>query len=290
MSSHRSRPRLMFSRAAGGCRHAMAGALVASVLLASAPVSGQDSPAPVPVDGAASTVGDAQAMAVIDRYIEATGGAQAWAALTSIRGMGRIVMPGLPVSGRFTVEQTRTTYRLSVDMFQITPDGETHVAHQVTVRNGDRTWRQQGDGPPEPLNHVAHADLIRKQYFNPLSDVAARYASVTLEGTEDVDGMPCMKIAMVPKDTSAPTELRWFDVAEGLQRKIAETPRGGGVTAEVYLSDYRQVGTVKLHHAIRIASVGASIERIFDAMQTNVSIDACLFEPPAEAPAVQTSP
>jgi hypothetical protein len=54
------------------------------------------------------------------------------------------------------------------------------------------------------------------------------------------------------------------------------------LTAEVYLSDYRQVGMVKLHFKMRIVSVGASVERAFDAMQTNVTIDACLFEPPVE--------
>ena len=223
-------------------------------------------------------VPDMTASDVIERYIEATGGRSNWAALTSIRGVGRIQIATLPIEGRFMVEQTRTGYRMSVDMFQLAGQTETHVTHQVTVRNGDRTWRIQGDGPAQPLPAVAHADLLRKQSFNPLLDASTRYATITLQGTELVEDAPCWKIALDPVDPQAPLELRWFDVAEGLQRKFAETPRGGGVTAEVFLSDYRQVGTVKLHFKMRILSVGASVERTFDAMQTNVTIDDCLFE------------
>lgn len=257
--------------------------LPCSLALLVSTAGAQDAPGqPQPSAAPVSTGADVQASDVIDRYIEVTGGRAAWTALRSIRGMGRIQMPGLPVEGRFTVEQTPTTYRLAVDMFQLTGEAQQHVTRQVTVRNGHRTWRSQDGGPPQPLPPVAHADLLRKQSFNPLLEAKTRYESITLEGTELVEDAPCWKVALVPVDTEAPLELRWFDVAEGLQRKFAETPREGGLTAEVYLSDYRQVGTVKLHFKMRIVSVGASVERAFDAMQTNVTIDACLFEPPAE--------
>jgi len=239
---------------------------------------GESAPVTTPAD---TQTPEMTALDVIDRYIEVTGGRSNWAALTSIRGIGRIQMSALPIEGRFNVEQTCNGYRMSVDMFQLTDQAETHVAHQVTVRNGDQTWRIQKDGPAQPLPAVAHADLVRKQSFNPLLDAKTRYSSITLQGTELVEDAPCWKIGLNPVDQSAPLEVRWFDVAEGLQRKFAETPRGGGLTAEVFLSDYRQVGTVKLHYKMRIVSVGASVERSFDAMQTNVTIDDCLFEAPA---------
>jgi hypothetical protein len=230
--------------------------------------------------------------AVIDRYIAVTGGLEAWQALHSIRGIGTWEMPGLPFTGRLIIDQTADAYRMSVDMFQIDALGKAeHKIRQLTVRNGKQTWRVQGDAPAQLLKGKEHADLLRKDSFNPLLHAASRYASMTMDGMEDIDGRPCWKVSLVPIDPDAALEIRWFDVAEGLQRKIAETPRAGGVTDEVFLEVYRPVGAVTLNHVTRVSRLGRVVVRTFDAMQTNVTIDPCLFELPAGlAPEVETTP
>ena len=157
-----------------------------------------------------------------------------------------------------------------------------HKIRQLTVRNGDMTWQRQGDAPASELQGQERDDLLRKSTFNPMIDAASRYASMTLEGMDEVNGRQCWKLSLVPVDTTAGTEIRWFDVEQGLQRKIAETPRGGGVTDEVFLEDYRPVGAVTLNHVTRVSRIGRVLVRTFEAMQTNVTIDQCLFEAPEE--------
>ena len=259
--------------------------LTSSALLAGSSVLIAQDAAPTPPDQPGTHPAPQPARTaqdIIDGYIDATGGRAAWAALTSIRGMGHIVLAGMPIEGRFVVYQTVDAYRLGVDMFQVSETADVVATRQVTVRKGDTAWRSMNGGPATALSAIEQADLMRKKAFNPLLNAAERYASMIVAGTELIDGAPCFRLALDPVDQAAPMEHRWFDVATGLQTKFAQTPRGGGLTAEVFLSDYRQVGRVKLHHRMVVSSVGASMERTFDAMQTNVTIDDCLFErPPA---------
>jgi hypothetical protein len=221
------------------------------------------------------------ATAVIDRYIEVTGGREAWAALTSIRGMGTIALAGLPVVGQVMVSQTRTGFRMDVDMFQLGDGPQTKLTHQSTVRNGDLTWREEAGKPPQRITGAAHEDLLRKSVFNPMLNASKHFAQITLEGIDEVNGLPCWKLQLQPRNGSSPVEHRWFDVAEGLMRKVSETPAGGGVTSELFLSDFKQVGPVTLNHVMIVGQLGASFERRFDAMQVDVTIDPCLFEAPA---------
>jgi len=236
-------------------------------------------PPPVVADPP-STPSGTTAAAVIERYIEVTGGREAWLSLTSIRGMGTITLAGLPAVGQVMVSQTRDGFRMDVDMFQTGTGTPVKITHQSTIRNGDLTWREEAGKPPTSITGLARADLLRKSVFNPMLNTAAHYGEIVLEGLDQVNGMPCWKLLLKPIDATASTEIRWFDVADGLMRKVAETPAGGGVTSELLLSDFKPVGPVLLNHVIVVGQLGASFERRFDAMQVDVTIDPCLFEAP----------
>ena len=239
-----------------------------------------EAPGATPTPEASPPAAQTTATAVIDRYIEVTGGREAWMALTSIRGMGTITLAGLPAVGQVMVNQTHDGFRMDVDMFQ-TGDGlPVKITHQSTIRSGNLTWREEARKPATNITGVARADLLRKSVFNPMLNAAEHYIDIVLLGMDEVNGMPCWKLQLKPIDTAAPLEHRWFDVATGLMRKVAETPNGGGVTSELLLSDFKPVGPVVLNHVMVVGQLGASFERRFHAMQVDVTIDPCLFEAP----------
>ena len=251
--------------------------LMLAALALTAPALIQDAPTDTPDTQAATTT----AKAVIDRCIEATGGRAAWDALTSIRGMGTVSLSGLPAQGRFMVSQTKEGFRMDVDMFSQGPEGAwVKVTTQSTIRNRDLTWREGEQSPPRLVTGPTRDDLLRKSTFNPLLDVDRLYSTLALEGMEEVDGTPCWKVKLEPRAADDPTELRWFSIADGLLIKLAQTPAGGGVTSELMLLDYRPVGGVLLNHVMIVSNLGASFERRFEAIQVDVTIDPCLFEPP----------
>ena len=219
-------------------------------------------PPPISVDPAASPApGGTTAAAVIERYIEVTGGREAWTSLTSIRGMGTITLTGLPAIGQVMVSQTRDGFRMDVDMFQTGTGVPVKITNQSTIRSGDVTWREEAGKPPQLITGVARTDLLRKSVFNPMLNTAEHYAEIVLEGMDEVNGMQCWKLQLKPRDATAPLEHRWFDVADGLMRKVAETPAGGGVTSELLLTDFKPVGPVVLNHVMVVGQLGASFER-----------------------------
>jgi hypothetical protein len=226
--------------------------------------------APIAPLGANPTAG-----AIIERFIEVTGGRAGWASLRSLRGLGTLEVVGANVGGSLAIFQTRDGFRMSVDA--------GGSAAQVTIRSGDEAWTVRPDGTVQEMTGGALRKLLRDRPFNPLIEAAALYASMELAGIEEVDGSPAWKIRCVPMDEPGSEEVRFFDVATGLQVKVIE--QGAGKAAafptEIYLSNYTQVGPVKVAFKTRIGVARSSVQITVEAMQANVSIPDCLFVPPA---------
>ena len=215
------------------------------------------------------------AEAVVDRFIEVTGGRDAWDALESLRGLGRLEVVGAKVSGQLALYQTRTGFRMSVDA--------GGGAGQVTIRNGDRGWSVRPDGVVEEITGAKLQKLLRDRTFNPLMEASTLYESMTVAGVEDVAGAPAWRVTCVPADDVEAEELRFFDVASGLQVKVVERASGaaGAIPTEIYLTDYRAVGAVQLAFGTRIGVGRSSVQISIDAMQANGDVPDCMFEPPA---------
>lgn len=242
------------------------------------PAAGQDehpTAAPPATTAPTATPGsEPTAIAIVDRFIEVTGGRAGWNSLQSLRGLGRLEVIGANVGGSLSIYQTREGFRMSVDA------GGT--AAQVTIRRGDEAWTVRPDGTVQEVAGGALRKLLRDRSFNPLIDAATMYASMEMAGVEEVDGKPAWKIRCALADEPGGEEQRFFDVESGLQVKVVE--QGAGKAAafptEIYLSDYRQVGPVKVAFGTRIAVARSSVQITVEAMQANVAIPDCLFVPP----------
>ncbi|MDP7029113.1 MAG: hypothetical protein QF733_02725 [Phycisphaerales bacterium] len=247
----------------------LAGVLAAAML--SGTVWGQDQAASEPPPAAATPP---TVEAIIDRYVEATGGREAWASLRSLRGLGRLEVIGAGLTGNVAVFQTRSGFRRSVDV--------AAGGSQITLRRGDQAWAVRPDGTVSELAGDELRRLMRDGGFNPLLDPTALYSSMSLAGVEDVEGAQAWKVICIPNDAQGASDVRYFDIESGLQVKVVETGEGKAAAfpTEMYMSDYRQVGPVRIAVDSTVAIGRNRIRIVMDAMQANVEIPACLFDPP----------
>jgi hypothetical protein len=253
---------------------------VVGVSAVASPVIGQDDHPAAAEPTAAAVPEQPTASAIIERFIEVTGGRAAWESLQSLRGLGSLEIVGANVGGSLAIFQTREGFRMSVDAG---PAGA-----QVTIRRGDEAWQVRPDGTTTVVTGGALRKLLRDRSFNPLIDAATLYTRMELVGVEDVNGEPAWKIRCIPADAEAAEELRFFGVASGLQVKVIE--QGAGQAAafptEIFLTDYRQVGPVKVAFGTTISFARSGVQITLEAMQANVAISECLFAPPAGPVAV----
>ena len=246
--------------------------MLSGILLLSSAMSSTAAPPPPPV---LNITPPETAEEVVDRFIKVTGGRAAWESLRSLRALGRIEVPGAGIMGYLSLDQTRDGYRRAIDR-----DG---VLAQVTIRRGEEAWTVNSGGEVVELRGEQRRKLVRDQQFNPLAHAAEIYSSMKLDGMAQVGESQAWLIKCEPRDDPGSSDWRYFDVESGLQIKVVERASGeaGGMPAELSLSDYRQVGDVKLPFVTHVSMGRGGVSIIMDAMQANSVIPSCLFDPPA---------
>ena len=222
---------------------------------------------------AATTAERPTAESIIERFIDQTGGRQAWESITSLRGMGHVEVLGTPVTGYITIDQTEDDFRMSVEI--------PGAGSRVTLRVGEQAWSIGPDGQGIAVTGDQLKQLVRERDFNPLVDAADHYSVLELMGVEQVEDSQAWKIRCVAKNNPDAQEIRFFDIATGMQVKVIEQSKGATIPTEIYLADYRQVGSIKIACSTNIGTLRQRMLITMDAMQVNAAVPSCLFEPPA---------
>ena len=218
---------------------------------------------------------------VVARNVEARGGLEKLHALKSLRRTGHAIYPGLKIDMR-VIELRARPDRLrlenvldglvSIDAF----DGK--VAWKVRPFNGRKDPARTSEDETKALRLGADIE-------GPLVDSRAKGHTVTLLGTEDLDGTPCYKLRV---------DLRWGDqlttyvdpdtfmVLREIQRTVI---RGAEQFIEVDYGDYERVAGVYVPMLEETGERGSpSSEKskvVYDLAEANVPVDDALFAFPA---------
>ena len=163
---------------------------------------------------------------IIDRYIEATGGRQAWESLQSVQGNGTVSIPAASISGTAEFCITPDAYRNTFNM----SGGNMKDATIVTGRNGDVVWQLTGESGQyngKIIEGVARSKSLRQFQFNQMLDLAANFSRIELADIEAVDGKPAFRLDMVPRENPDVVESRFFDQATHLI--VRNLVKGGSV-------------------------------------------------------------
>ena len=217
--------------------------------------------------------------AILDKYIEATGGRAAYEKLHSEIVDGTFEMAGKGITAKMTIYRKPPNQSLMV----IDIPGIGKLQEGVS---GDVVWSNSAVQGPRIKEGEERALALVGAAFN--ADLRWRefYKSVETMGVEDVDGQPCYKVLLTMKD--GPETTRFYDKKTGLLVKASMTVKTqmGAIPTESAVSDYRsEAGLLRPRKAVT-KMLGQEIVMTFDNFRANAEIDPAQFDLPAEIKAL----
>ena len=213
---------------------------------------------------------------VFNKYIQALGGAQRLAALTSYTGKGTYI--------GFETEQTK----VPVEVFAKAPNQRASVVHmtvgdKVNVYDGRQAW-VAGSDKPLPLMTLTGGNLEGAK-IDALTAFPSQIKQAFNQwqvGATAIDD----KEVQVLRGTNPrqPPVNFYFDQAGLLVRVVrwADTAVGR-IPTQIDYSDYRDVAGVKLPFKWTVTWTNGQSTTELSAIQPNVTIDAARFNRPAPA-------
>ena len=237
------------------------------------PVIAAGEPAPEP--SVPKAVDLPAATAVLDKYLQAVGGADALAKIGSRVQKGKLSGFGPdPVP---------------VDVSAKAPDKRITIVHgqrgdNITAFNGEKGWLGNSGRPPRDMSTTeSEAARLDAALLFP-SDLKRLFKEFEVAPSEKIDGKETVKV-IAKNDGKPPTEL-WFDAQSGLVVRLmryAETPLGRNPTRIDY-ADYRDADGVKIPFRWTVARPGGRFTIQIDTSQQNVPVDDTTFEKAAQGP------
>jgi hypothetical protein len=227
---------------------------------------------------AAFAADDVKPEAIMDKYIEATGGLAAYEKTKTQIITGTVEVMGM--SGTLTIYQAAPDKSYSLVDFSAGPGKfEEGVS-------GGVAWAMDGMQGPRVKDGDERAAAVRNAAMNKDSHWRDYYKKADLAGTEDVGGKACYKVVLTPNEGAA--ETRYFDKASGLLLKVVTpvTTPDGTATAENLLSDYRDEGGVLSPHTLTEKLPTLELLIKIQSVKLNPEIPAGRFDLPAEIKAI----
>lgn len=213
---------------------------------------------------------------VLAKYIDALGGANALANVSTRVEKGKALMPEGPAMP-ITIYTQAPDKRVSV---MHTPKGDS-----VTAYNGQGGWLSF---PGRPLREMSAPDQLAARldaesfYPNLLQQ---QFSELKLKQTSEKVGDQDTDLVLGISKGQPPVKF-YFDKNSGLLLRMvhyADTPLGLNPT-QVDFADYRAVNGVKTPYRWTIARPSGAFTIQLDEVQQNVPIDAAKFEEPKQAP------
>ncbi len=213
---------------------------------------------------------------ILNRYIDAIGGAQKVAALTSYTGTGRY-------DGFDSYHG-----KVPVDLYAKVTGEHSIVTHtqngdSVTVTNGKTAWIMGPDKPMSVLELVPGGDLDGVKL-----DAALAFPGTLKKTLTDIKtGFPATLIddrpvSVIQGMIGGSKVKLYFDKETGLLTRMYRLSHTviGSVPVQIDYSDYHEVAGVKIPFQWKNTWTDGQSSYIFEAMTPNVAIDAAKFARP----------
>ena len=222
---------------------------------------------------------EASAEAVLERYVEATGGR---AAYDKIRN--RVVHATMEIS-RQGIRLEMTVYAAKPNLFHMTMNSDlTGKVEQGT--DGQVAWSKSVTQGPQLLEGEQKEALLREARLDKFVNWRELYSEARLAGTEDVDGKRCAKVVLTPK-SGKPVTL-FLDEATSLlvRTDMVTVAEAGEIPMRIRLQDYREVNGVKLAHRSIIEVLGQERVLQVNRIEHNLDLPADRFAIPDDVKAL----
>jgi len=259
-------------------------AVVLSILLAAGAFPAQEPELP-------------SAAEILDRHVEATGGAEAQLALTTRVRKGKLAVD----LGGHAFEAQVVEHLVAPDKSHVVLDGDSFS--QVTVCDGRTAWKWRAgpaDGDREADSGVT--SLLEGQEKERALEAARLHAAVEWRaqftgaetvGVADVLGRPAYEVRVTNR--AGESYSQFYDVESGrlVERHRSAPGHGGELDMEVFFEDYREHGGIwtamKVRAELRSPSLGEGSQIwTYASLEHDVKVASSLFELPEALRAAST--
>jgi zinc protease len=215
---------------------------------------------------------------VLNQYIEATGGKDAYKKITSRVLTGTVELTGANIMGPIKLTQAVPNKLLLV--MTLGPIGETKQG-----TDGKDAWEVSAVTGERDMSGEEKEAFIRDASFYKELDWKELYAKVECVGTEDVEGKPAYKVVLSPKSGKPTTQ--YYDKTNHLVVKQTSTTNSpmGEISVDVYPSDYRSVDGILIPFTVTQKVLTQQIVMKMKEIKQNVEAPADLGRRPAPADA-----
>lgn len=217
---------------------------------------------------------------ILEKFVEATGGKAAYEKLHNRVTEGTFEIVGMGSKAKMTTYEAAPNKQyvaIESDVFGKMESGtDGNVAWEKTMMMGPRV--KEGE---------ERAAALRDAMFNRPVRWQKAYKSAECVGMEDVDGKPCYKVVMTPRDGQQ--ETRYYDKASHLLVKLETKLKThmGEVDLVARVSDYKKVDGILMPHKIVQDARGLQKMAIdTTAVKHNTTIEADRFNLPDDVKAL----
>jgi len=220
------------------------------------------------------------AEAVLTRYVEATGGAEAYRAVKTQSARGSLEFKGMGLKANIRTFSALPNNGLTI----------MELAGMGEIRSGVR------DGLAWELSPMQGARILEgaeKQMALRMTRLDAPirwrelFKEVKVEAEEEIDGRRCYRLVAIPAAEGKP-EISWYDAETGLLLKSQLTMVSpmGEIPLETRMDDYRSAGPFKVPYKITQKAGPQQIDTVMEEVQWNVELPAAQFDLPADIEAL----
>lgn len=210
---------------------------------------------------------------ILDRYVTAIGGRDAWTKLETCVSTGTIEIPSMNVTGTIEVDQKTPN--------KVVSSGFVAGANFGQGYDGTVGWAQDPMNGLREMSGEELAQAARDAQFDLPAKLPGAYPTMTLLGKEKVNDHDAYVIEATPAEGDA--EKFYFDANSGLIiREVGTRDRPEGKTEfREDFSDFRDVDGVKLPFGIEQVMGELDIRITFSEIHHNVPVDDAKFGKPS---------
>lgn len=215
------------------------------------------------------------AASILDRYIQVTGGKQAYEKRKTEIAHGTLEYTAIGIKGSIT------RYAAEPDKYYASLDIEGLGKVEMGI-NGKIAWENSALLGPRVKSGVERAEAIREGSMNSTIKWRTQYPKVETAGIEVIDGEECYKVVMTP-DEGQPL-IGYFQKKSGLQVKLTTTSstQMGDIPVEMIASDYKDFGGILEPAKVTQKSGPQEFTITLDRVEVNPVIPAERFALPAD--------
>lgn len=217
---------------------------------------------------------------ICDRYVEATGGADAYAKIANRKTTGVFEIPAQMLSFEMTIWSSRP------NLIYMTMTNPAFGTVESGVSPEGVVWEKSVMTGPVIKQGEEREMRLSDAQFDAMGRWREIYESAECTGEDTLDAAVCWTVKLAPKNGTGRTV--WFNKETGLIERIdmSVSTEAGVVPMTVMPGDYREVDGLITAHRTTVRLLGQERVVTTKSVEQNIEMTEGRFDPPADVKAL----